>query len=83
MKFADSEKKPCQHEGYCDFSKSICLTTDFQQRCHMMDASIDEMHLLGVVKNRVEREHQWELDHEQEMKEHAKALEELAKLRKD
>lgn len=47
----------------------------------MKDASLEEMHLLGVIKDRVERDHQWQHDHEEELKEHARALEELANLR--
>lgn len=76
------KKEPCSHEEYCGFSKTICETTDFQEHCRMKDASIEEMHLLGAVKERVERDHKYELEHEEELKKHAQMQENLKNTQK-
>lgn len=82
MEFSDSIKiKPCQHESYCDFSKTICVQADFLKHCQMKDASIEEMHLLGIIKNRFELDSLWVHNHEEELKKHTKALEELKNMK--
>ncbi|PHQ65864.1 MAG: hypothetical protein COB99_01535 [Sulfurimonas sp.] len=45
----------CQHDEYCGLSKTVCLETDFKEKCLMKDASIDKMPLLKNVKECVER----------------------------
>lgn len=58
------KKENCAHEEYCEFSKTICETTDFQEHCRMKDASINEMPLLKTVKERVERDKERKLKQE-------------------
>jgi len=53
---SSNKKEACQHEGYCNFSNNVCITTDFKERCHMKDTNINEMQLLKSVKERVERD---------------------------
>jgi len=46
----------CQHDSYCEYSKNVCLETDFKDICRMKNTNIDEMPLLKKVKERVERD---------------------------
>ena len=46
----------CQHDEYCGLSKTVCIETDFKDKCHMKEASIENMPLLKKVKERVERD---------------------------
>ncbi|NCO00629.1 MAG: hypothetical protein GW906_02180 [Epsilonproteobacteria bacterium] len=57
MTFSKTNKKEsCQHDEYCDFSETLCETTDLAEHCQMRDSDIDEMPLLKKVKERVERD---------------------------
>ena len=44
------EKYDCQHDEYCGLAKTVCVETDFPDRCHMKESKIDEMPLLKAVK---------------------------------
>ncbi|WP_373001960.1 hypothetical protein [Sulfurimonas sp.] len=48
----------CQHDEYCGFSKTVCVETDFKEKCLMKDTSVEQMPLLKKVKERVERDTQ-------------------------
>lgn len=56
-----NKKKSCQHDEYCSFSETLCEETDFSEHCHMKDADIKDMPLLEKVKERVQRDHEREL----------------------
>ncbi len=56
MELSKSPKdKSCQHDDYCDLSKTVCAETDFKDHCLMKDSDIEEMPLLKKVKESVER----------------------------
>jgi hypothetical protein len=40
----------CQHDEYCGLSKTVCVETNFKEKCYMKEASIDNMPLLKKGK---------------------------------
>ncbi|WP_373035484.1 hypothetical protein [Sulfurimonas sp.] len=40
----------CQHDEYCGLSKTVCVETDFKEKCLMKESSVEEMPLLKKVK---------------------------------
>ncbi len=56
MQFQTVLEHDCQHKSYCSFSKTVCIETDFGKRCLMKTASLQEMPLMKVIKERLERD---------------------------
>ena len=66
MEFSTKKKKEsCQHDDYCNFSETLCEETDFQEHCHMKDTPVEKMPLVKSVKERLERDKEYEAENKE------------------